>query len=373
MARHDAILIGGGVIGAAIAFALAREGLSVLLIERDQLGRHASRVAAGMLAPVTETLIAEPEAMLEPGLCSLSLFVPFAEEARELSGIDPGYAQSGVLHASSEAEAPLLCKRAEVLAPHGSCWLSREAALELEPRLDPGIAGAVWNPREARVDSVALVRAFAAAAAARGRVRFELGSEVTGLVREGARVSGVQTSDAVHTAAEVVLCTGAWAGSASDWIGWTVPVEPLRGQILCLDAPEPQLAAIVWGHGSYLVPTGKDGLLVGATQERVGFEVRNTAGGLATLTGQALRLVPALEACGFRDARAGLRSVAPDRLPLIGRIPGVEGFSVAVGHHRHGVLLAPLTALAIADLLVRGERDPRLEPFSPARFTSAAG
>ncbi len=358
------------MIGSAIAFALAREGLSVLLIERDQLGRHASRVAAGMLAPVTETLTAEPEVMLEPGLLSLSLFVPFAEEARELSGIDPGYVQSGILHASSEAEALLLCKRAEVLAPHGSRWLSREAALELEPRLDPGLAGAVWNPREARVDPVALVRACAAAAAARGRVSFELGSEVTGLIREGVRVTGVQTSDAVHHAAEVVLCTGAWAGFASDWIGWTVPVEPLRGQILCFEAPVPQLATILWGHGSYLVPGAKDSLLVGATQERVGFEVRNTVGGLATLASRALQLVPALEGCGFRNALAGLRSVAPDRLPLIGRIPGVEGFSVAVGHHRHGVLLAPLTALTIADLLVRDERDPRLEALSPARFAS---
>lgn len=372
MAQHDAILIGGGVIGSAIAFGLAREGLSVLLVERDQLGSHASRVAAGMLAPVTETLSAEPETMLEPGLLSLSLFVPFTEEARELSGIDPGYVQTGILHASTESEAPLLRKRAEFLSEHGSRWLSREAARELEPRLDPTVVGAVWNQREARVDAIELVRALSAAAAATDRVQFELGSEVTGLVRDGTRVTGVRTRDGVHHAPEIVLCTGAWAGLASDWIGREVPVEPLRGQILCFDAPEPQLATVIWGHGIYLAPARAQGLLVGATQERVGFEVRNTAGGLAALARAALELVPALERCGFRYARAALRSVAPDRLPLIGRIPGVEGFSLAVGHHRHGLLLAPLTALAIADLLVRDECDPRLEAFSPARFESTA-
>ena len=367
MASFDAIVVGGGVIGTAVAFGLAREELSVLLVERDGLGQHASGVAAGMLAPVTETLHAEPEAMLEPGLLSLELFVPFMREAADLSGIDPDYQQTGTLHASTELDAQLLRRRAEALSDYGSCWLSPEEALKREPHLHPEIAGAVWTAREARVDGTSLVRAFSAAAA-RLRARLSVRTEVMGFVREGARVIGIRTLTGEHHAAETVLCSGAWAGLATEWLGTRVPIEPLRGQILSLDAPGPQLASIVWGGGVYLVPRRDGTLLVGATQERVGFQVSTTAGGIASLLRGALEVMPELGASAFLGARAGLRALSPDRLPLIGRLPGLGGLSLAVGHHRHGLLLAPLSALAIADLLVREELDPRLAAFEPGRF-----
>ncbi len=365
MRTADAVVVGGGVIGCAIAWALAREGLAVVVVERDRIGAHASGAAAGMLAPLAES---EGEgALFRAGVAALELFPAFVAEARELSGIDPQLVPSGVLRVAGARESDALAARARALAPFGVEWLSADLARKREPRLAPDVAGALWSPREAHVDPALLTRALGAAAARRG-ARFELGADAVGLLRDGERVCGVRLRDGVVGAAEVVLCTGAWTRFWEDATGASLPVEPVRGQILALESREPAPRAIVWGDDAYLVPRTSGALVVGATVERAGFDVRVTAEGVASLLRGATALLPDLAQASFLRAWAGLRPGTPDALPLVGRVPRVRGLSVAAGHHRNGILLAPVTALWLADLLLRGRLPDAAAPFDPARF-----
>ncbi len=364
--RHaDCIVIGAGVVGCAVAYALARAGASVSVVDRDGIGEHASRAAAGMLAPLTESGGAGPLARF--GLISLDRFPTLVEELRELSLIDPHYAPTGVLRVAFPGEAEALQERARRLAPHGCSWVTRGELLKREPRLDPSVAGALWSPREGHVDSLLLTRAYAGAAARRG-ARFELGVAATRLLRDGGRVTGIETTSGRLAARDVVLCTGAWTRLVESWVDVPLPVEPVRGQMVGLDMPEPALAHILWGPDAYLVPRADGTLAVGATIEHVGFDLRNTAEGVAAMLRGATALVPVLAQARFRRAWAGLRPGTPDGLPLLGAVPGADGLLVASGHYRSGVLLSAATALAVADWIVEGKRWPELEPFDPARF-----
>lgn len=361
-------MVGGGVIGAACAFALAREGLAVTLLERDALAAHASGAAAGMLAPIGE-LEREPAA-LALGLSSLALFPALVRELGELSGIDPQHATSGILRvARSEEEARTLAARARELPDLGLEWLDAAAARELEPALAPQLHGALLSPREGQVASALLVRALARAAGRLG-ARIETGAPVHGLVREGTRVRGVRTAAGERPCRHVVLCAGAWTPAAAAWLDSAAApaIEPVRGQILALDPVGAPPRHVVWGGSVYLVPRRDGSLVVGATEEHVGFDCRTTAQGVGELLAAAPRLVPGLAAAGFRGAWAGLRPATPDRLPLVGPWPGAEGLVLAAGHHRSGVLLAPRTAQLVADCVLGKELPAEAHLFRPERF-----
>jgi glycine oxidase len=364
----DAVVVGGGVIGAAVAWSLARAGLAVSLLERAELAGQASSAAAGMLAPISESH--EDGPLRRAGLASLALFPALVAELRDASGIDPELVPSGCLRVpADDAEADALRRRADRDTAFGLTWL---APGDLA-RLAPGLAaahharGALFCAREAHVRSPLLTRAFAGAAAARG-ARIETGVAVRGLLRDGVRVCGVATSAGERPAGLVVLCPGSFAAECAAWIGpaASIPVEPVRGQIVALEAPAPR--SIVWGRDAYLVPKLDGSLVVGATVERVGFDARTTAGGVATLLAAARALVPALEGARFLGASAGLRPDTPDHLPLVGPWPGAPGLVVATGHYRNGVLLAPLTGQLVADgALGKGWAEPA---FDPARFAA---
>lgn len=366
MAARDIIVVGAGVIGSAVAFALARMGARVLLIERDRVGAHASAASAGMLTPIVEAESAEDVDPL--ALEALEILPALVEELRELSGIDPELSRCGVLRVAGAEDATDLRARAARLSKLDCEWLDTRAVREVEPRLAPGIEGALWSPREARLDPASLTRAYAAAAARRG-ARLELGTRVTGLLRDGAHVTGVCTPSGDLAASQVVICSGAWASECETWVGVTLPVEPVRGQMVALETPDPPLRSIVWGPNAYLVPRGRL-LRIGATVERVGFDVRCTAGGVSSLLSAASDLIPVLADCRFENAWAGLRPATPDGLPLIGPVPDREGLFVAVGHYRMGILLSGLTALAVADRILAGKTTPGFERFDPARFGS---
>jgi glycine oxidase len=164
-----------------------------------------------------------------------------------------------------------------------------------------------------------------------------------------------------------VLCAGAWTpgllGAES-----RLPIEPVRGQILSLDGPRPALRSMLVGHGLYFVPRRDGSLVVGATEERVGFDCRVTAEGLARLLAGAPRVLPVLADCAFRSAWAGLRPATPDRLPAVGPVPGARGLLLAAGHHRNGVLLAPITARLVTDCALGKELPADAAPLSPERF-----
>ncbi|TDJ04199.1 MAG: glycine oxidase ThiO [Deltaproteobacteria bacterium] len=364
MHSHDVVVVGGGVIGCSVAFALSRMGASVVVVERDRVGAHASRAAAGMLAPITES--PDEGAGFQLGLESLDLFPSLIAEIRELSGIDPRYLESGLLRVGEADEVEPLRARAARLEAHGCRWLDGQEVREREPRLAPAIEGGLWSPREGHVDGFLLTRAYAGAAARRG-ARFQLGTTVSGLLWDKKRVCGVRTSAGEIAAADVVLCQGAWTGLAEEWGPLHLPIQPVKGQMISLEAPQPELPCVIWGAGTYLVPRD-DSLRVGATVEHAGFDVRTTAAGIAALLAGATRVMPSLADCTFREAWAGLRPGTPDDLPLIGPLPGVSGLTLAAGHYRRGVLLSPLTGLAVADWILSGKLPAGLAACDPARF-----
>ncbi len=367
----DAIVVGGGAIGSAIAWTLAREGVVVTLLERGELADEASGAAAGMLAPLLEAESDGP--FLRHGLRALAGFPKLAETLRAQSGIDPEHHASGlIVAASDEREATVLRERAARLAGHGVRWLDGAAARDLEPALAEDTRGALFSPREAHVRSPLLVRAYAEAARRLG-ARIEEGVPVRGLLREGARITGVVTHAGERAAGCVVVAAGCGSVEVAAWADPSVrlPVTPVRGQIVSLDQPHPPLSRIVVGGGVYRVPKADGSIVVGATEEHVGFDRRVTAGGLATLLAAAPRAVPALASAGFRRAWAGLRPETPDHLPIVGPLPSVDGLLVATGHHRNGVLLSAVTAeLVRGELLGDGATEPAFLPerwLRPAR------
>jgi glycine oxidase len=364
----DAVVVGGGVVGCAAAWALARAGLAPLLLERDTVGAHASRVAAGMLAPLAE---AHGEAAALPlGLESLDRFPAVVAELREQSGIDARLARSGILRvACDDATAARLRARAERLAAQGVEWLDAAAARARAPGLGPALRGALWSPREGHVDAELLTTAYARAAQALG-ARVACGTPAVSLVREGPRVRGVRTPAGEWSAPWVVLATGPWAAETAAAFGLRapLPVRPVRGQLAVLRPAGAPLGTIAWGDAAYLVPQGDGRVRVGATEEEAGFECRTTAAGVRGLLDAATALVPALGDAAFEGAEAGLRPGTPDGLPLLGPAPELDGLVLAVGHFRNGILLSPTTGILIADLVAGKPWPEGARAFRPDRF-----
>ncbi len=372
----DVIVVGGGVVGCAVAWFLAREGVAVTLLERGEIAGQASGAAAGMLAPLIE---ADPErdggrVLLRWGRHCLEQFPALVAELRESAGVDPEYRGSGLLRVARDpAEAAALERRAGLLADAEVSWLAPDAARALEPQLAPDLAGALHSPREGHVRSPLLVRAYAQAAARRG-ARIETGAPVMALVRERARVVGVETAEGRRAAGQVVLCAGSWTPSFAAGLGAPLPVAPVRGQIVSLDAPDPPFSSIVWGGSTYLVPKLDGSVAVGATEEHVGFDRRVTAAGVRGLLEDAARLVPSLADASFRGAWVGLRPETPDHLPLVGPVPTLDGLLVAAGHFRTGVLLSPATGEIVRDgVLGKGWAEPAFLPERWLRPAPSAG
>lgn len=368
MPQPHVIVVGGGVIGSSITYYLTRSGHRVTLLERDELAAHASGAAAGMLAPICESTDDGP--LFTQGVRSLEMFPELVRELRELSGIDPQFVPSGILRVAETAgEAERLRAQADRLSQFGLEWLSPESARDREPLLAPDLLGALWSPREAHVFSPLMTQAYARAAAVLG-AQIETGTPVLGLLRSKERITGVRTLQREHLADCVILCSGAWTRFLSADLGIEIPIEPVRGQILSLDAPRPRMRSIVWGEGAYLVPKLCGQVIVGATQERAGFDCRITAEGVGELLRAAPRYVPALARCTFRRAWAGLRPDTPDHLPVIGPFSGVHGLIVAAGHYRNGVLLSPITGLFVQKLLETGSLPGEAASFAPDRLFS---
>jgi glycine oxidase len=319
----------------------------------------ASRVAAGMLAPVGELAFGEPQ-LLEMTIAAAARFPGFVEELESATGAATGYARQGALHVALDRdEAAELRRIHELQLSLGldAEWLSPRRCRELEPGLAPSFNGAVHAPREARVDPRALSAALLRGLAAEGvMVRTE--TPAASALLEDERLAGVVTENGEELWAEqVVLAAGAWSGEL-EWLpeAGRPPVRPVKGQILELRARDGETPCerIIASERVYLVPRGDGRLVVGATVEERGFDTAVTAGGVLELLREAYRLLPDVIEMELVEAAAGLRPGTADNLPLVGRSP-LEGLLWATGHYRNGILLAPLTGEAIADLLAGGE------------------
>ncbi len=396
----DAIFVGGGVIGLSAAWRAAQGGARVTVLDRAEPPAGATRVAAGMLAPVGELAFGEPE-LLELTLASAALYPEFVAELEAATGERTGYTSQGALHIALDRDEAAELRRVHDLQRSlglAAEWLPPRRCRELEPGLTPSFNGGVHAPGEAEVDPRALTRALLAALGEVGaevrlggagqppaamqngvgegaRAEARSGTEVVAGIFEGERLVGVRTAAGEELRADAtVLATGAWAGRA-EWLPEHArpPVRPVKGQIVELRARDGEAPCerIVASERVYLVPRPDGRLIVGATSEEQGFDTAVTAGGVHELLREAYRLLPDVAEMELVDSMAGLRPGTPDNLPLIG--PGaIEGLVLATGHYRNGILLAPLTAEAIAAVLAGEQLPEAVAPAHPARMAVVA-
>ena len=352
---YDVVVVGGGVIGLSCAWRLARRGARVTVVERSQPPAGATRVAAGMLAPVGELAFGEPQ-LLKLNLEAAELYPGFVAELEEASGVSTGYAREGALHVALDRDEAAGLRRIHELQRSlqlGAEWLPPRRCRELEPGLTPSLNGGVHAPREGSVDPRALAEALMAALRAEG-VELRTGTEVAAAILDGERIAGVRTEAGEELrSGAVVLASGAWSARA-EWLpeAGRPPVRPVKGQVVELRPREGEAPCrrIVASERVYLVPRPDGRMIAGATVEEQGYDTTVTAGGVHELLREAYRLLPEVAEMELVGAAAGLRPGTPDNLPLTGPSP-LDGLLWATGHFRNGILLAPLTANAIADEL----------------------
>ncbi len=365
----DVVVVGGGLVGCAVARELSRRGCRVHLVERGELGTEASRAAAGMVAPQAECDDAGP--VLRLGLASRAAYPAWVAAIEGESGLDVEFRTDGILAvALTDADARILRRRARWQRAAGLRVddLSPTAARRLAPVAARTIRSAVHFPDDHRVNNERLMVA-AGIAARRAGVTVHERVPVHAVVARGGRVAGVRTADGVITAPVVVNAVGAWAGAiALPGDVAPPPVVPVRGQMLVLRGAPGMLALPLYGRDVYLVPRLDGRVLAGSTREHVGFEKRVTLAAAADILGAAHALAPGLGGLTFEHGYAGLRPGTPDDLPLLGPSTALPGLVYAAGLFRHGILLAPVVAQAVADLIVDGRTALPLGGMRPERF-----
>jgi glycine oxidase len=374
----DAVFVGGGVIGLASAWRAAQSGARVVVLERAEPPAGATNVAAGMLAPVGELTFGERE-LLDLTLASGALWADFAAEVEAAGGEATGFRRCGALHVALDRdEAGELRRHHDLQRELGleAEWLTPTRCRELEPGLGPNFVGGVLAGSEASVDPRALALALAAALREAGG-ELRTGTEVIDGLWDGERLVGVRTAagDDLHADA-VVLCNGAWSGQTA-WLPDEArpPVRPVKGETVELRPREgepPPAARIVASERVYLVPRPDGRLIAGATQEERGFDTVVTAGGVHELLREAYRVLPDVAEMEFAGTIAGLRPGTPDNLPIVGR-GAVDGLVLATGHFRNGILLAPLTADAVAATLAGTAAPAVMAQADPMRSSLGRG
>lgn len=368
-AGADVIVVGGGIVGCAVAWALASRGASVTVAERNgRVCLEASNAAAGMLAPLSEA--DGPGPLLEFSLAALADYPAAVEDVQAATGIDVEFRRTGILRvALNDADAHALSRQLQWQRTTGLELHELDGALvrELEPRLNPGVCYGVLCPDEGQVSNQQMTLALARTAEARG-ARIVTASPVTGIRVRGGRVRAVRTPGGDMEGDRFVFAAGAWTGLISKRLRRVAPPKPIRGQMLALGGMVTPIRTIVWGPRGYLVPRANGLVFAGATVEDVGFRRRTTVEGLRRIRRMAEELVPQLRAAAEPFTWYGFRPGSPDGLPVIGAAPGLGNAIVATGHYRNGILLGPLTGRLVAELVATGEPPSQLAPFSPARF-----
>lgn len=368
----DVLVIGGGVMGCASALALAEAGVRVSVLEKSVPGAEASSAAAGIIGAQIEAHGDGPMARL--CLASRALYPALAADLKARTGIDIGLRLHGTLHVAwDEAELGAAWDRAAWQREAGlRCELLDGAALRArEPHVAPETCGGVLFPDDGRIEPPALLKALRIGAERAG-ARFSSGSLVRRIVVEGGRATGVLLEDGrVRSAGHVVLAAGSWSALVE---GSGLPpesVRPARGQIVELLLEVPPTATVLYGPGCYLSPRDDGRVLIGSTLEFVGFSPGVTAAAVRDLLTAAIRLIPRLAEAGLGRTWSSFRPYTQDEMPLLGPT-SIAGLSLATGHYRNGILLAPITGQVIAACVLGTPPPAELEAFAPARVGVAA-
>ncbi|GEK02968.1 glycine oxidase ThiO [Streptomyces sp. 1-11] len=371
----DVLVIGGGIIGLVTAWRAAQRGLATAVVDPEP-GGGAARVAAGMLAAVTELHHGE-ERLLALNLESARRYPDFAAELTELTGHDLGYRRCGTLAVALDSDDRAHLRELHALQRRSgldSVWLSGRECRRLEPMLAPGVRGGLRVDGDHQIDPRRLASALVAACERAGVVFHRCWAERLDVA--AGRAAGVTAADGTRLGAgRVVLAGGSLSGRLAGVPDDALPpVRPVKGQVLRLTVPRryaPFLSrtvrAVVRGSQVYLVPRENGELVVGATSEELGWDTTVTAGGVYELLRDAHELVPGITELPLTETGAGLRPGSPDNAPLLGP-SSLDGLLLATGHYRNGVLLTPVTGDVMAALLAGGELPDAARPFTPERF-----
>lgn len=342
----DVIVVGAGIIGCAIARQIASGGLRTGILEARDVGAGATRASAGMLVPYIEA--PDDSGLHTLAVRSFALYDQFIEDLRS-EGAEIEYRRCGTLQAAQDAaDAAHLSAQASWIQSQGieARWLTAADAAAIEPAMRAP-EGALLVPTHGYVRAEQLTAVLLDSAKRHG-AEFFPHQHVEQIAYDGSRVSVTAGKTMYHTST-IVVAAGSWSGLM---INDGPPVSPVRGQVVRLRWDGPPIGHVLWRGHSYIVPWLDGTLLVGATMEEVGFDERVTAGGVALLLEAARALLPETGVATFVEARAGLRPSTPSGLPIIARAPEHPSVIYATGHHRNGILLAPLTASIVAELIV---------------------
>ena len=360
MKANDILIIGGGIVGLSIAIDLQLRGAKVTILSRD-FQQAASHAAAGMLAPMAEEIASKP--MQDLCLKSRWLYPEWVSKLAELSGQETGYWSCGIL-------APVY-KQPQSIQPQdvNKIWLDQQSIQFYQPGLGAEVIGGWWYPEDGQVDNRLLVKSLLQAAQALG-VEIKEGVSVEAIQQRQGKVNSVFTSIGELQAGVYVLATGSWLSQLLP-----LPVRPVKGQMLAVRMPhQPHqpypLQRVLYGKNTYLVPRQDGRLIVGATVEEVGWTPNNTPKGIQGLLDRAIKLYPAIEEWQIEDFWWGFRPGTPDELPILGTSP-CDNLFLATGHYRNGILLAPVTASLLGDLILEQKTDPLLAHFNWQRFHTA--
>ena len=357
------------MIGSSIAWRCAAAGLSVVLVDPSR-NEGASWAAAGLLAPVTEAHYGE-EAILRANLESAAAYPDFIAELEDATGLDCGYRRTGTLVVAPDAD--------DMVAIDDLSRFQRGLGLEVEevdattsrqrvPALSPRVRGGIFVAGDHQVDNRALLQTLIEACRRKG-VEF-IEDRVLNVRARGDRTEGVSLQGGMVIDSErVVVAAGSWSTDIDLPLDKPPPVRPVKGQLLHLRGPAPVADLNIRGLDVYLVPRADGRLVVGATVEEQGFDLTRTAEAAYLLLRDAYEILPGVLELELSEHVAGVRPATPDNAPLIGAT-SIEGLYLATGHYRNGVLLAPLTASAIAASVTSGDVPDVAKPFAPERFAN---
>ncbi|WRP04722.1 glycine oxidase ThiO [Rossellomorea aquimaris] len=355
--QYDVMIVGGGVIGCSIAYQLSKRGMKVLLIEKNQLAGKASKAAAGMLGVQTELDGRSP--LYDLAMASRNMYSTLADELKEISGIDIEYVENGMIKlAITEEEAHDLLKIAPSAEKEEQVeWLSPGKLSIYEPHLSRDVAGGLYIPKDGNVSALKLTQALGLASSRLGAEMKEF-TDVYDFIIEKSRITGVKTSIGPFYADETIVAGGAWSQSLLKQLNMTFNTYPVKGECFSVKVSRKVVERTIFTDDCYIVPKIGGRLLIGATEKPHTFDETISVDGLLNLMQLATSILPDLAYAKWEKAWAGIRPQTYQGLPFMGRSREWGGLSIATGHYRNGILLAPITGVMMADIIEGKDTHP---------------
>lgn len=364
MNNQNILIIGGGIIGFSIAFELAKKGTLSTIIDKGSSLSEASTAAAGMLGAHVE--LHQPGAFYELCKKSHALYKDWTDTLYEVSQISAQYINRGIVRVAFTDEDERELKSRLSWIGEDVRWLSSTEIRQIEPTISEEIRGGLWFQDDHQVHVHHLAQSLRSSVLKLGCTIME-STPALSLIQEKGRIVGAKTSNGSIFADQTIITAGAWSTELLSSIDLHLPVHPIKGQCYSIRPEFPIIQNTVFTKGCYIVPKQDGSLLIGATQETVGFDKKVTISAIASIHEIAERLLPSIHSAELLSTWAGLRPATPDELPYMGTITGFEGLVIATGHFRNGILLAPITGEIVSDLVLNGNSKTNIEAFSPER------